>query len=360
MSAWKYKSVMPEVIVAKLRLIEPRDLVGLAGRSLHDVCLMLAKTSYQAEISEIPAKQLSSVSLENAFLKNFVRTCKEIMEHSPKDIGFLLSTILMKFEANNVKAILRAKGAELSVDDAMGYIVPVGRLDEARCRKILGSKSVIDVVESLLDLEYGSVLKEALGEYEETGVFPLLEAALDEYVYGEIWRAAGKLKGLDKKIARTVLGIEIDSINVKVIMRCKAMGISEDQIRRYLMPISEVFGEKELEDAVRAEDMKSSIESLMAAARLAMARDYQYILTDIKRGYEASPSLSRLEMVLDRGLLKTSLRMLKRYTPFFNVGLVLAFLNLKWFEVKNLRAIFRGVEDKIPLDKVRKLLILLR
>ncbi len=185
-----------------------------------------------------------------------------------------------------------------------------------------------------------------------------LAVALDKYVYGEIWRAAGKLRGLDKKIARTVVGIEIDAINIKVILRCRAMGISEEQIRRYIIPVSEVFGEKELEGAIRAADIKSSIESLLEAAKLAMARDYRYVLTDLLREYEASQSLSRLEMVLDRGSLKTSLRMLKRYTPFFNIGLILAFLNLKWSEVKNLRAIVRGVEDKIPPDKIRKLLIL--
>jgi len=359
MTAWKYKRIMPEVLVAKLRLIEPKDIVNLAGRNLHDVYLILEKTSYQAEISEITVKQLNSVSLENAFLKNFVRTCKEIMEHSPKSISFLLSKILMKFEADSVKAILRAKQAELGVDEAMKHIMPIGRLDEARCRKALEiSKNVIDVVESLLDLEYGSVLKEAWAAYEETRVFFLLEVALDRYVYGEIWRAAGKLRGLDKKIARTVLGMEIDSANIKAILRCRAMGIREDQTRRYIMPISEVFGEKELGEAIRTADMKSSIKSLWAAARLARAIDYQYILTDILRSYEASPSLSMLETVLDRGLVKTSLRMLKRYTPFFNIGLILAFLNLKWFEVKNLRAIVKGAEDKILPGKVKKLLML--
>ena len=72
---------MPEVIVAKLRLIEPNDIVELAGRRPRDVHSMLAKTSYQAEVSEISAKQLSSISLESALLKNFMRTCEEIMEH---------------------------------------------------------------------------------------------------------------------------------------------------------------------------------------------------------------------------------------------------------------------------------------
>ncbi len=359
MSAWKYKRVMPKVIVAKLRLIEPNDIVELAGRRPRDVQLMLAKTSYQAEISEIPTGQLDSISLENAFLENFVRTCKEIMEHSPKNTGFLLSTILMKFEASNVKAILRAKEAELGIDEAMTYIIPAGRLDEARCRKILESaRSVSDVIELLSDLEYGPVLREALRGHEETRLLLPLAVALDKYVYGEIWRAAGKFRGLDKKIVRTVVGIEIDAINIKVILRCRAMGISEEQIRRYIIPVSEVFDEKELEDAIRAADIKSSIEGLLEAAKLAMARDYRYVLTDLLREYEASQSVSRLEMVLDRGLLKTSLRMLKRYTPFFNIGLILAFLNLKWAEVKNLRAIVRGVEDQISPDKIRRLLVL--
>ena len=219
MTAWKYKRIMPEVIVAKLRLIEPKDIANLASRNFHNVCSFLKKTPYQTEISEIPVKQLNSNSLENAFQKNFVRSHKEIMEHSPKSISFLLSKVLMKFEAGSVKAILRAKRAELSVDEAMKHIMPVGRLDEARCRKTLKiSKDVIDVVESLLQLEYGSVLKEALTAYEETGVFLLLEVALERYVYGEIWRAAGKLRGLDKKIAKTVLGIEVDTANIKAIL----------------------------------------------------------------------------------------------------------------------------------------------
>lgn len=358
MSAWKYRRIMPEVIVAKLRLIDPKDVASLAGRSLRDVYSMLENTSYRAEILDKPPEQLSSVSMENTFLKNFVRTFEEIMDHSPKDIGFLLSTILVKFEADNVRALLRAKVSELGVDEAMRYITPVGRLEEARCRKILeSSKSVNDIIDLLSDTEYGSILKEALLEYEGTKVFLPFEVALDKYVYSGIWKATGKLRGLNKKIARTVLGIEIDSINVKVILRCKAMGISADQIKRYLVPVSEVFGEKEFEDAVRAPDIRSSIESLLAAARLGTVRDYQYLLTDLLEEYEASTSLSGLEIVLDRGLLKTCLRMLKRYTPFFNIGLILAFLNLKWFELRNLRAIVRGAEDRMPPDKIRRLLI---
>ena len=359
MCAWKYKRIMPKITVAKLKLMEPKKITGLVDMSLPHISSMLEKTPYKAEISEVNAKGLSSISLEDALLQNFIKTCEEIMELSPKGIRVLLSTFLMKFEANCVKAILRAKQAELDVDEAMKYIIPVGRMDEARCRKTLeSSENIADVAESLSDMEYGSVLEKAFAVYEEEKIFYLLAVALDRYVYSKIWRAIGKLGGLDKKIARTVIGLEIDSANVKTILRCKAMGISEDQIRRYLIPVSEVLGEKELEEVMREEDMQSFINSLVRLAKHAMARDYQYIFTEIQQSHVTS--LTRLETILDRGLVETSLRMIKRYTPYFNIGLILAFLNLKWFEVRNLRAIIRGCEAGIPADRVKKLLILPR
>ena len=61
--------------------------------------------------------------------------------------------------------------------------------------------------------------------------------------------------------------------------------------------------------------------------------------------------------IFDKGLIKTNLRMIKRYTQFFNIGLLLAFINLKWFEIQDLRTIIRGSEAKIDPDIVRKLLV---
>jgi len=359
MCAWKYKRIMPKIAVAKLKLMEPKEIIDLAGMSLHHISSILEKTPYKADISEIGTKELSANSLEDALLQNFIKTCEELMQLSPKRIRLFLSTFLMKFEANCVKTILRAKQAELDADEAMKYIMPVGRLDEARCRKTLEiSENIADVADSLSDMEYGSVLEKAFAVYEEEKIFYLLEVAIDRHVYSKIWRAIGRLGGLDKKIARTVIGLEIDATNVKTILRCKAMGIREDQISRYLIPVSEVFGEKELEELIREPDIQCFINSLVRLARDAMARDYQYIFAEIQK--QNVTSLTTLEKVLDRGLIDTSLRMIKRYTPFFNIGLLLAFLNLKWFEVRNLRAVIRGSEAGIPPDRVKKMLVLPR
>ena len=279
------------------------------------------------------------------------------MELSPKDVRLLLSALLAKFEANCVKALLRAKETELSVEEAMKYIIPVGSLSEARCRNILEhSENIADVVDALSDMEYGSVLEKAFAVYLKEKAFYLLEVALDKHVYHKIWRASGKFRGLDKKIARTVFGLAIDSVNVKTILRCKANGIDENQVKQYLVLASDVLNEKELHEAMSCSDMQSTIDSLVESAKRAMARDHQYIFKELQELH--ATSLTTVETILDRGLVETNLRIMKRYTPFFNVGLLLAFLTLKWFEVKNLSAIIRGTEAGIAPDKVKKLLII--
>jgi len=217
---------------------------------------------------------------------------------------------------------------------------------------------VSDVVNSLADLGYPEALEGALREYEATGILLLLEAAVDKFVYSEIWKTAGKRRGLDKKIAKVIVGMEIDSVNVKVVLRAKEMGLNPAQAMGYLIPVSEVLGEKELEAALKAPNVESSIQCFLVAAKLAMVKDYEYALTALLQEYQNTRSLSRLEIVLDQGLLKTNLRMLKRYTPFFNIGLVLAFVNLKWFEIRNLRAIVKAAEGNVPQETTRKLLIL--
>jgi vacuolar-type H+-ATPase subunit C/Vma6 len=359
MSAWKYKQLTPKVIASKLRLINKKDLTDLCGRTLEAVSLELSKTPYKQDIARIPTARLDSLSLERAFFRNFERTCREIIDCAPRGVKRLLSAVQTKFEANVAKTMLRARAANISIDEAMSYVIPAGRLDEASCRSKLGnSKNIVELIETFSGLEYGEVLKNSLTEYEITGALQTLEAAVDKHVYSRIWEAVGKLMGLDRKISRTVLGIEIDSVNAKVVLRGKALNFHDDQIKRLLVPSSDVFEAKDWENAIRSGDVKSAIESLLSAARSSLARDHQYVLNDALKEYEHSKSLSRLETVLDLGLLKTSLRMVRRYTYFFNVGSALAFLNLKWFEARNLRAIARGAEAKIPSSEIRKLLIL--
>ena len=359
MCAWKYKQIMPKLTIKKQALIKPKKITNMVGASLQHIASELEKTSYRTEIQELDTQQLSSLTLEEALIRHFIKTCEATIELSPRDIRSLLSAILMKFEANCIKALLRAKEAGLSGEEAMSYIIPAGRLTATRCTRILENcDNIGDIVDALSDMEYGLVLEKAFDVYIKENNFYLLEVALDRHVYRKLWGATGEFWGLDRKIARTIVGLEIDSVNVKTVLRCKAMEISGNRIRQYVIPVPTVFGEKTLEEAINCTDMESTIDCLVKSAKLAGARDYRYVFSEIKESQGSS--LTEVETILDRGLLETSLRMVKRYTSYFNIGLLLSFLNMKWFEIRNLRAIIRGSEAQIAPERVKKLLILNR
>ena len=356
MKPLKYKEIMPRVAIEKLKLIELDDLVSLIDKDLESIRSALLESPYQDDILTIPKDKIDSISLEEALLENYVKTFKHFIKFSSGDIRRLLLAVLKKFELSNVKAMLRAVKAKMDVDEAMKHIVPVGTLDKNRCRAILaGSKSIEDIINSLLDLEYGLIMKDVLNERKRIEDLLPLEVALDKAVYQGILKSAEKLKGLDRKIAKNVLGIEMDAINIKIVLRCKAMGISQKQIKDYLMP-KFLIDEETLEKAMNATNVKSIIEYLLGVAETAKNPFYKNILTQILKEYDEP--LSRLEAILDKASLKMSLDMLKEYTRYYNIGFILAFLNLKWFEVKNLRCIIKGSERKIPVNQVKNLLTL--
>ncbi|OGD45984.1 hypothetical protein A3K70_04710 [Candidatus Bathyarchaeota archaeon RBG_16_48_13] len=358
MSAWKYRQLTPKVIVLKLGLIDQKDLIELTDRNLESISAELLKTPYQEDITDFSTAQIDSSSLEKALFRNFQGAYSNIIDCSPKDVKLLISTMQMKFEAWNVKAMLRSKSSNLNIDKSMNYILPFGKLTEETCRtKLEKSNTVPDLVSAMSDLEFGKILMNSLTEFEKTREIQVLEAAIDRYVYDMIWKATDHLHGLDRKISKIVLGIEIDLINLKTILRGITLGLSESQIVCLLLSSSEVFEEADWKNVARSADATSAVQSLMAAAKSSYSRDHQWLLAKARAEYQKTRSLSQLETVLDRCLLTVSLRMVRKYTDFFNVGSVLAFLNLKWFEIRNLRAIIRGAEANLSSAEIRKLLI---
>ena len=355
MKPLKYKEIMPRVAIENLKLIEVDDLISLIGKDLESIRCALADSPYREYISALSPDEIDSPSLEAVLLQNCAETYKKLVKFSSGSIRNLLLAVLKKFEVSNVKAMLRATKAKITVDEAMKHIVPVGALDRNRCRAILAeSKSIDDVINSLAAFKYGLVMKGVLNKRERIEDLMQLEVALDKALYREILESAEKLKGIDKKIAKDVLGIELDAINVRIILKCKALGVSQELIKDYLMPTA-LFDKEALEEATKATSAKSMIGCLLIVAKTGNAV-YKDIFTQMLK--ECDAPLSRLEAILDKAPLKMSLYMLKEHTRYYNIGFVLAFLNLKWIEIKNLRCIIKGAERKSPSDQVRKLLTL--
>jgi vacuolar-type H+-ATPase subunit C/Vma6 len=160
---------------------------------------------------------------------------------------------------------------------------------------------------------------------------------------------------LDNLIAKNVLGIEADAINLKVIFRCKMQNYPKDRVKEYFMP-SFVFNEEVFERALELPDIKSIAEYMLEVSERTNNPFYSDMFAHISK--HCKSSLSELEKILEITSLKTSLNIMKKYLKYYNIGYVLAFLNLKWFEIRNLRCLIVGSERGIAAELIQRFLVL--
>ena len=356
MKPLKYSAIMPKIALENLKLIKTEDMVGLIGKDLETIRCALQESAYHDEIATIPSDKLGTVAFEAALLQNYVKTLQALLQFTSGPIRNLLLAILQKIEVSNVKTMLRAVKSKMDVNEATKHIIPVGTMDKERYRAIIaGSKSIENAVNSLSNLEYGATLKEVWNECKENEDLLPLEVALDKAAYNAILNIIEELKGLDKKIAKSILGIEIDSVNAKIILKSKAKGLSKEQTKEYLMPTA-FLDEETLVEVMGTTDVKAALERLFKAAENVNNPFYKDFFDQILKEREAP--LSLLERRLDSFSLKMSAKMLNEYTRYYNIGFVLSFLNLKWFEIRNLRCIILGSERRTAINKVRELLVI--
>ena len=344
--------------VKRSTLFTAEELNELAERNLNFFISKLLDSPYRKELDLMYTQNASNSNLEDVFLVHFINLLNQIAGLAPKSVANLLRVYVTKFEIDTLKALMTLKHAGLEPEYTWNYVTPVGRLDKERCEQIIEkAEDVRSLIECILDLDYSYVIYGRVQEFEETGLLYTLESELNKYYYSELWDALLKLRGLDRKIAQDVVGLEIMANNVKVILRYINAGFNRETIRDSLVIVPGVIDYSVMEAVVQKTSVGDAVDAL-AEVTEAMGRDYGYLFKSIKESHEESMSVNQLENVIDKSVLESSQLMVRRYTPYFNIASVFAFVSMKWYEVRNLRAILHGLTNNLPSSVIKQQLLL--
>ena len=116
-----------------------------------------------------------------------------------------------------------------------------------------------------------------------------------------------------------------------------------------------LIDEKILESAIKEPDIKSTLQRFLRSVET-KHQVYQTIFTKLVK--ESDSPISRLEFILEKAPLEMSFFELKKNLRYYNIGYILAFLNMKWAEIKNLRCIINAIARNAGKDQILDLLIL--
>ena len=294
------------------------------------------------------ANVLDEYPLDKALDVERANTYDFIARVAPKDIKDPFVIMSNKTDIDNIKSLLTAKEVGLTPDETKELLIPCGSLYHDLA-SLVDSDNVTDIVTSLDSTEYGTVLEDALSQYEEKHMTLPLEAALDKYYLSNLLRSSDVPADENKQILYSYVGTQVDVDNLKLILRAKQDGLTYDEISDYILADGYQLREWKLKDLMDSPDVTNVISGLEGTK-------YSSALTDAIPVYNETGSVAVFEKALDKYSSEYS-KSLAIKKPL-GIGPIIGYLSQKENEIKNLKIIARAKREvDFPNSKIMEMLI---
>jgi len=294
------------------------------------------------------AGYLDNYPLEKALDIELAETYNLLSRIAPKDIRNSFNILAKKSDIQNIKSLIAAKAMGIDKDTILNFLIPSGSL-YSEIEQLTDANNVTDIVTGLDDTEYGSILEDALPQYEESQMVLPLESALDKYYLENLLESSGIPSDENSQILYKYIGNQVDVANLKLIIRAKADGLSYDETSQYMISDGFQLREWKLKDLMESEDVAGVISSLEGTS-------YSSILADALSRYNETGSISVFEKALDEYIIDST-KSLALKKPL-GIGPILGFLNQKEREIKNLKIIARAKRElNFPVSEIQEMLI---
>lgn len=323
--------------------------------TVEDVVAALTRTPYQSAVEAALVKASGWACLSRALRDHFAETVAQIAKFFDGSALQLWQILIARWQVFNLKTILRGQANNVSAEEILDALVPVGDLQESDFKRLVQQTSVRATVDLLATWRhpFARPLLAAMPRYADTKNIAELELALDR---ARFEKAFGELEELDEANAdqvREVLNAEIDATNLITVIRLSAAGIGGERLTRTygsagpapllikshglvtirLLQYNEI---PTLEQLVR--DLRSSAFGDALARGEARYRDTQ--------------ALSAFEDEIEKQLLNQQVAFFHR-DPL-SISIAIAYLAALANEVRNLRVIGRGKAADWKQDEIEK------
>lgn len=309
----------------------------------------LRTTSYGDGVTAAEARYEDPYDVLLSALKSgLVRDFSVIRGAVPEHGRDLVDTYLYLWDVHNLKAILRGIERRVSREEISGVVVPVGTLGEAALKTLVHAPDVPAVVGYLASWSdpYGRVLSPGLGAYQKNHSLAEMEIALDIFVYSRGLASTGR--GANDRVVRDDLAIRIDGANVTTLLKTAGEGYSREGVGGLFIEGGTIS--RETYDFLSGFGKKKEI--------------VYNLMERLPRRSAVRDALERTDpedvTALEEAVFKAAEKRLSRLAVVDPLGIAAAasYMYMRVREVKNLRAIARGVAFGMPPEVMRDLLVM--
>jgi len=331
-SAWEAR------LLSEARLMELAEASGIVN-----IFPALEDTEYRPQLAEVTkGGEVDMIAVERALRESLNVRYRELVTMVPKERRETVLRVLQRVDLWNLKALITMIHNKVPKEQRLQELIPSPTMPPERLEMLASAEDLNGLLEFLRGSEQFDVISAGLGDYEKRGLIALL-SALDKHYYTSLWKDV-QAKRAQRSILNAMVGYEIDSVNIKLILRLKREGAPPDEIDRYLVRPSHELTDAMLKAMITAEDIRSAIQMIHT-------NTHGKVLSEALPQIEEK-GISAAERALDEAYLK-----LCRWfglTQFFSIAPVISFICMKENEMRNLRAIIRLKADGVEPQKIKE------
>ncbi|MEM2214613.1 MAG: V-type ATPase subunit [Candidatus Nezhaarchaeales archaeon] len=338
MEASLYAYGVARVRAKRSFMLKPEDYENmLRAPTVHQALTHLRSVSDLGK--DIPQTD-NPQDIEKHLLDKFTYILRVLVESVRDRARDFLEAAINKYEYETLKALLKAKFLDIPRDEASLMAPPIGRYSGALYTSIISARNIEQAIDLLPDIELKALIRESLRQAESIKSPIPIETAIDKSLYTRLWRLADELRESDRKYIRHLLGIEIDVKNILALVRGKFLGLQPSALEGMLLPLSYML----------KLDLKSLSSQPLTSILQSLAATYY--------GRAISPlakDVTEIERSLQLLWVKENEVVFLHYP--FTLSVFYAFANLKYAELKDVRAILLSKLVELPPQRVLPLIM---
>ena len=339
-----YACTVARVKAKKSALLKEDAYSKMLMMSLPEISRFISESGYQKEITELTGKYNGVDLIEHATYANMANLFKGILNSSEGELKDMIAADLERWDAWNLKVILRGKSFGLDVEQMKEDLVPAGRLGLAQLETLIGYSSEEEILQAYGRFVELAIPQSVLTAYGEEKNLAIIEDCLDKAYYERLLLNVDP-SSRPKRLFQDFIRNEIDITNLETILKLKKEGITGDVILGYYIP-----GGAQI-------DKKLATQLANADSVSAMANDLAQLdfYDDIKDALDDSKSLKDIVAALTKYHRKQA----KTFTHLYPLSVipVIDFMIHKETEVNNIRIIARGIESGLDKEIIKGLLV---
>ncbi len=342
-----YAGINARIRAMYATLLSPEEWTELVNAVDFPALLgLLRRTSYGSYLARVEDKDLTPRRVVYQVNSQMADTYTTVIRSAPDQTCPLISELYRSYEEENLKAVLRGIRAGAAWSQVRYVLFPIGPMGVLPGEAMLETGNITPAVELLRGTPYHTTLAYAMERFNtEQSLFPL-EVALDLDYWRRIWKDINDLPKDDREWAARIVGLLLDVNNLMWAIRYRVYyKLSEEEIINYTLPLGYHVRPQDVTAVATGADIAQVVSRLYPKIT-----DVPVLLTDPRKG------LPELEVQLLRSVREQCREAMVGYP--FHIGVILAFLILKQFEIKDLTVLVEAKASRTPVEGFRPYLII--